>query len=266
VAKLVKDRNRLSLLAALTEADGQATGSAAWGPWKAELVQRLVERVGDVLDGHPAPEPPAPVNSPEQEALIADGRLALRGIGRRVTVVAPDQPGLLAAVTGALALNGCNVRRAQLSTGANEMAIDVFDVEPFFDRLPEWAKVEKDVNAALDGTLQLGARLAELERTYAKGRRVLAAHPAQVKVTYDNRTSSSSTIIEVRTPDRIGILHRIAATLAESGLDVVSALVDTLGHEVIDTFYVRDRSGSKVEDRHRIEAVCSDVEQGVRGS
>jgi [protein-PII] uridylyltransferase len=265
VAKLVKDRERLSLLTALTEADGQATGSAAWGPWKAELVQRLVERVGSVLDGHPVPEPPAPTLSPEQEALIAGGRLALRGVGRRVTVVAPDQPGLLAAVTGALALNGCNVRRAQLSEGANEMAIDVFDFEPLFDRLPDWPKVENDVIAALDGTLLLGARLADLDQTYARGRRVLAAHPALVKVTYDNHTSSSSTIIEVRTPDRLGILHRIAATLAESGLDVVSALVDTLGHEVIDTFYVRDHTGAKVEDNHRIEAVCAQIELGLSG-
>jgi [protein-PII] uridylyltransferase len=263
VAKLVQDRNRLGLLAALTEADGQATGSAAWGPWKAELVQRLVERVESVLDGRPIPTPSPPALTPEQQALIAGGRLALRGLGRRVTVVAPDQPGLLAAVTGALALNGCNVRRAQLSAGANHMAIDVFDVEPFFDRLPEWEKVERDVLAALSGALRLGDRLAQLEQTYAKGRRILAARPAEVTVTCDNEISSAATIIEVRTPDRIGILHRIASTLAEADLDVISALVDTLGHEVIDTFYVRDRSGNKIETQ--IGSVCAAIEESVRG-
>ena len=265
VAKLVKDRNRLSLLAALTEADGRATGSAAWGPWKAELVQRLVERVGSILDGRPLPEPAEPALSAEQQSLLAGGRLALRGTGRRVTVVAPDQPGLLAAVTGALALNGCNVRRAQVSEGANDMAIDVFDVEPYFDRLPDWQKIEADLAATLEGTLEIDERLAELERTYARGRRVLAAHPAQVKVTADNTTSAAATIIEVRTPDRIGVLHKIAATLAEADVDVISALVDTLGHEVIDTFYVRDRSGGKIEDRQRLEMLCAEIEDGVRG-
>ena len=34
----------LELLGALTEADSIATGSSAWGPWKAELVTKLVER------------------------------------------------------------------------------------------------------------------------------------------------------------------------------------------------------------------------------
>ena len=56
VATVVGSEPRLRLLAALTEADGLATGSAAWGPWKAELVSQLVERVAHVLGGgFPAP-------------------------------------------------------------------------------------------------------------------------------------------------------------------------------------------------------------------
>jgi [protein-PII] uridylyltransferase len=264
VAKLVKDRGRLSLLAALTEADGQATGSAAWGPWKAELVARLVERVESVLDGRPLPETGSPELLPDQEELLAGGALALRGAGRRVTVVAPDQPGLLAAVTGALALNGCNVRRAQASGQANGMAIELFDVEPFFEALPNWEKVERDVAAALDGSLELERRLTELERTYAKGRRVLAAHPAEVTVLIDNVTSATASIVEVRTPDRIGILYSIASTLAGADLDVISALVDTLGHEVIDTFYVRNRTGGKIDGPQRIEEIRTAVEERIR--
>ena len=41
----------LDLLAALTEADSLATGPSAWGAWKAELVDELVDRVGHVLGG-----------------------------------------------------------------------------------------------------------------------------------------------------------------------------------------------------------------------
>ena len=39
--------------------------------------------------------------------------------------------------------------------------------------------------------------------------------------------------------DRIGVLHRIAKALAEVGLDIRHATVQTLGEEVVDTFYVR---------------------------
>ena len=44
VAEAVGDLRTLGLLAALTEADSEATGPAAWGAWKAELVRDLVGR------------------------------------------------------------------------------------------------------------------------------------------------------------------------------------------------------------------------------
>ena len=263
VAKAVKDRERLSLLAALTTADGQATGSAAWGPWKADLVRRLVERVDAVLCGKPI-TPSTPMTLSDEEAeLVSAGEVAVRAAGRRVTVIAPDRPGLLAAVAGVLALNGCNVRRADVNEAPNDMAIDIFDVEPAFDRLPEWPKVERDLAAALNNTLPLAERLAEQDRAYARGRRPNSARRAIRNVMIDNATSDLASIIEVRTPDRVGLLHRIAAALVESDVDVVSALVDTLGHEVVDTFYVREAAGGKLLDPIRIEEVREHLEHAI---
>jgi [protein-PII] uridylyltransferase len=42
---------------------------------------------------------------------------------------------------------------------------------------------------------------------------------------------------------KIGILHRITKALAEVGLDIRHATVQTIGMEVVDTFYVRDWTG-----------------------
>ena len=50
VAKAVGDVGTLRLLAALTEGDSLATGPAAWGGWKAQLVADLVERTAHVLE------------------------------------------------------------------------------------------------------------------------------------------------------------------------------------------------------------------------
>ena len=98
----------------------------------------------------------------------------------------------------------------------------------------------------LDGELDLEARLASQEATYARGRRPAAAGDPHVAVYLDERTSELATIIEVRAPDQLGVLRLITAELAEAGLDVVAALVDTLGHEVVDAFYVRDGDGAKL--------------------
>jgi [protein-PII] uridylyltransferase len=61
-----------------------------------------------------------------------------------------------------------------------------------------------------------------------------------------NESSTETTVIEVRAPDAVGVLYRLAATLRDVDLDIRSAKVATLGHEVVDVFYV-DRIA---EDRH----------------
>ena len=61
-------------------------------------------------------------------------------------------------------------------------------------------------------------------------------------------------MIELRAPTQIGILHRIAKALSEVGLDIRHATVQTIGMEVVDTFYVRSATGRLVEDDfHRKE-------------
>ncbi len=55
VAEAVGDQETLELLRVLAAADGEATGTAAWSPWKAGLVNELAERTAAVLAGRPAP-------------------------------------------------------------------------------------------------------------------------------------------------------------------------------------------------------------------
>ena len=66
--------------------------------------------------------------------------------------------------------------------------------------------------------------------------------------------SSDATVIEVRCQTKIGILYRITKALAEVGLDIRHATVQTIGIEVVDTFYVRNWSGELITDPfHRQE-------------
>ena len=71
----------------------------------------------------------------------------------------------------------------------------------------------------------------------------------------DNEASDSATVIEVRAPDHIGVLYRITKALAELELDVRLAKVASLGHEVVDAFYVVDRDGRKVEDPEHLREI-----------
>ena len=52
----------------------------------------------------------------------------------------------------------------------------------------------------------------------------------------------------MRAADGIGVLARIADTFARHGVRVDQAYVSTLGHEVVDSFYVTRADGAKLTD------------------
>jgi [protein-PII] uridylyltransferase len=251
VAAAVGSAEVLELLHALTEADAAATGPAAWSGWKAGLIDELVSRTAALLAGAPAVE--ATTLSPRQEALVVDGSLALDVDGDEVTVVAPDRPGLLSLSAGVLALHRLDVRSASaFSRGAT--AVTVFRVSPRFGSPPDWSVVRTDLAHAVDGALPLEQKLAAREAAYPR-RSPLPVAPPTVRLIDD--ASETATVVEVRAPDGLGILHRITAALDECGLDVRTAHISTLGADVVDAFYVVGPDGTKLTDaalRHRIES------------
>ncbi len=250
VAGAVGDRGRLHLLAALTQADSLATGPVAWGSWKAYLVHELVRRVDHVLAGG-AVEEVAGGDFPtaSQQALLDAGAMVVRGQGNELTVVSSDRPGLFSRVAGTLALHGLGVVGAGAHS-ADGMALEFFQVRSELEREIDWDRVVADVERAIGGRLAVQARLDERARTYARSHPVAADRLAatEPRVEVDNDGSAVATVIEVHAPDRVGLLYRITMALAALDVDINRALVQTLGRNVVDTFYVRDAGGSKLSD------------------
>ena len=246
VAEAAGDLLTLGLLAALTEADSEATGPAAWGAWKADLVRDLVRRTSHVLGGGSAEDVRDDFPTAEHLELLREGRQVLQGAGDRLTVVAADRPGLFSRVTGVLALHGLGVLDAAV-TGLDGVALEVLRVESSFGPTIAWEKVVADLEKVLEGRLALQARLAERARVYgARSSRAPMHEPPRVVV--DNRASRDATVVEVHAVDAVGVLYRITRALSDLDLNIVSAKVQTLGDRVVDAFYVRDMAGEKLTD------------------
>lgn len=248
VAKSVGSLENLQLLAALTEADSLATGPAAWGEWKAGLVRELVNRTAHVVSGGAIAEVVSEkFPTDEQLELMKAGERALQTSDDRLTLISPDRPGLLWRVAAALSLNGLDVLEAAAYSDDEGMALETFRVESSFGPIIPWDRVTDDVEKALDSRIALHSRLAERARVYS--RRTFSPHPVSPpSVLVDNEISHKATVVEVRAPDAIGVLYKVTHALAELDLDLRSAKVQTMGAEVIDSFYVRDQNGQKITE------------------
>lgn len=250
VAEAVGDIEQLRLLRTLTEADAKATGPTAWTGWRVELIDELVERTAAQLEGRRFPDVtgfPADRHMGMLERTRAEPNayVEVLSTGEITTcaIAAPDRPGLFASVVGALAVHGADVLSADVWTTEDGTAVDEFSVVRRLGGETDWRRVEHDLRGALNGSVDLAAKLASRTSTYARSRRAQAAAAPRLDVTIDNNASSRFTVIEVRAPDGIAVLHRLAAALYDAELDLAHAKVATLGHEVVDVFYVRTGAG-----------------------
>ncbi|MEZ5215881.1 MAG: ACT domain-containing protein [Ilumatobacteraceae bacterium] len=239
----------LQLLHALTEADSKATGSSAWNSWKAELVAKLSERAEHVLEGGDVKEVTWRLfPSAEVLALMATGEVHVVWGEDTLTTVAPDRAGLFSRVAGVLSLHGLDVLAAEAHSDEHGMAANELRVQ-----LPKHgvdrARVRDDLIRALGGQLAIEARLAERAKTYRRRRRQAAMIESNM-VRFDNDASSNATVLEVRAPNRVGVLYGITKALAELGLDLRHAKVQTMGDIVFDCFYVRGSDGKVIDPFH----------------
>ena len=253
VAEAVTSVEVLDLLHALTEADSLATGPSAWGDWKEGLVNELVARVRHVLGGGDVAEvtwrlfPDA-----DTLALMAVGERAISRRDDVITVVSPDASGTFSRIAGVLSLHGLDVVSAQAHSDESGIAASQFRIV-IPDKGLNWRAVRTDLERALDHRLAIEARLAERATTYRRRRRTQAAAPGPPKVVFDDDASSNATVIVVRAVTKVGILHRMSKALGELGLDIRHATVQTIGMEVVDTFYVRANGALVTDQAYRKE-------------
>jgi len=261
VLALIPDLETLELLHALSIADGEATGKAAWSEWKASLVADLVDRVRSAMvDDTIAPQPEL---TERQKEIAASGKLTISVQKREhdylIDLVIPDRSGLLSLVSGVLNLLRLDVRSARTKT-LSECAVMQWVVitDPYAPEVTEDILM-KQLLLAIDDSRGLAERIQSRIKAYATLPTIPV--PAPVVETFTDG-ATDATIIEIRTHDRPALLFNIGDVITQCNVDIRSAIVTTLGAEAIDTLYLREFGGGALAGQ-RVEEVANKVKAAL---
>jgi [protein-PII] uridylyltransferase len=262
VAEVIPDLQTLELLHALSIADGEATGRAAWTEWKAALVAELVTKVELAITDNTVALQPELTES--QRSKAEKGELAVSIEEREsvyaIEIVVPDKTGLLSTVAGVLNLLRLDVRSARTKSHGNSAVMQWIVIpDPHAPVLTEKV-LHNELQAALDNKSSLARRIEERIEAYAQLPTIPVPDPI-VDVFADAATDA--TIIEVRSHDRPALLFGIGDSITKSNIDIRSAIVTTLGAEAIDTLYVTEIGGGSLTPA-RAEEVATRLRSALK--
>jgi [protein-PII] uridylyltransferase len=169
----------------------------------------------------------------------------------QLTILAQDHPRLLTTVAAGCAAAGANIVDAKIFTTKDGRAINsVFLSREFPDDDAECRRAERIavlIEEALSGVRALPPMIERRSKRSSRER----AFEIEPRVAISNDISDKFTVVELEGLDRIGLLGDVANALSNLNLDIASARVSTFGEKVIDTFYVTDLIGHRIESPQR---------------
>ena len=182
-----------------------------------------------------------------------------------ITVYAADHPGLFYRIAGAIHLAGGNIIDARIHTSTDGMAIDNFLVQdplgrPFREQ-NQLDRLTRNIEEALANRSKLTARLD----AKPKALRRADAFKIAPSVFIDNQASNRFTVIEVNALDRPALLNNLALALFQSKVTLHSAHIATYGERAVDTFYVTDLFGGKIESKSRLKTLETRLIEAAAG-
>jgi [protein-PII] uridylyltransferase len=180
-----------------------------------------------------------------------------------------DGQELLAKIAGSFAVVPLNILSADIYTRGDNVVLDIFRVcdtrfRAVTDKRDK-ALVETTLRAALtDEHFDFAPLLEQARRRIARHSRHGLDFPT--RVTVENKTHPAFTLVQIQTPDRLGLLYELLSAFGEEDVSIALSRISTEKGAAIDTFYVADRATrAKITDSSRIAALLQRLQQAAIG-
>ncbi len=264
LAEVVGSEENLNALYLMTYADMTAVNPNFWTEWKAYLFhdvyirtrghligiteqyldipdRKIKEFVKNMPDRYLISNTLDAINIDYQMAVMPEDKRPVVAISERedgtaeFTIVADDMPGLFSRIVGVLGFRGLNIIRARLYTGKSGLVIDKIMVANWKDMW--WQGMEDQIKGDLKKAILLEEGAPPSPRTLKPFFRF------ESFIEIDNETSREYTILELLSPDRLGLLYDISTQFYAHNVDIISAVINTEDRVAQDVFYLQYNGG-----------------------
>jgi [protein-PII] uridylyltransferase len=146
------------------------------------------------------------------------------------------------------------------------MAVDNFLIQdpigrPFKEQ-GQLDRLSRNIKEALTNRAKLMTQLD----AKPKALRRADAFKIAPSVLIENQASNRFTVVEVNALDRPALLNNLAQALFESKVTLHSAHIATYGERAVDTFYVTDLFGGKIENKARLKSLETRLLEAATGT
>jgi [protein-PII] uridylyltransferase len=186
----------------------------------------------------------------EAAGPVVKARLALIGEGVQVMVYTPDRNGLFARICGYFDRAGFNIVEAKVHTTRHGYALDTFLLMgqgPGAHYRDMLLSIEKELADELQSDAPLapprGVRLSRRARHF----------PVSPVVDLRPDERGAYQVLSIVASDRPGLLYAVARSLAQNGVSLQSAKINTLGDRAEDVFLVSGEALSNPRQALQLE-------------
>ncbi len=188
-------------------------------------------------------------NNSKNETAVINWRNDVRRTLTVIDIITQDQVGLFEKITGAISVSGLNILGARAVNRDDGIAIDAFYVEVeksgFVEDEGTRTSCENSIRTFLLGKSSPDGQISELRkkidgnRLFSNREKLGEKIPSQVDVYRD--VNLGRTIVEVKAPDRVGLLHLLAKTISHCGFDIEFARIATEQGIATDIFHIASK-------------------------
>ena len=172
-----------------------------------------------------------------------------------VIIFTKDRPQLFLDLISIFTSEKISIHQARIFTLADETVIDTFTISLNLNKNLIYSK--KYLNELKQKlSLQKPQQFEETSEYNFSNRKFLKK---KIEIFFDNKLSSTYTVLTVITNDRLGLLYDLSKLLLKSKLVIFTAKISTNGDFVEDSFHLRTQYGSKFTDENKIKVLESEI-------